>query len=52
MKEHLTEDGFHSILKLYASINRGVSKKVSQFYPNIIPHDKIKIILPVSLNPY
>lgn len=52
-KEHLTEKGFLEILSLYASINTGVSKKVSQIYTNIIPAPKPlrTKLLPDNLNP-
>lgn len=49
-KDHLTPEGFNEILTLYASINTGFSKKVSQVYPNIIPASKPEISLPVNLN--
>jgi hypothetical protein len=52
LKEHLNKKGLSLILKCYASINRGVSKKVSQFFPKIIPYKKVKTILPDKLNPY
>lgn len=50
-KEHLTKEGFLVILSYYASINTGVSKKVSNYYPDIIPVDKPIINLPNNLNP-
>jgi hypothetical protein len=50
-KKHLTNEGFLTILSYYAAINRGVSKKVLNYYPNIIPSDKPIIILPNNLNP-
>lgn len=50
-KDHLTREGFLKILSYYASINKGVSKKVLEYYPNIIPVDKPVINLPVNLNP-
>lgn len=50
-KEHLTNEGFLKILTYYASINRGISKKVQQYFPNIIPADKAEISLPENLNP-
>lgn len=52
MKEHLNKKGFSDILQIYASINRGVSKQVSRFFPNIIPCRKIKVMLPSKLDPY
>lgn len=50
-KDHLTKDGFLKILSYYASINKGVSKKVLNYYPNILPASKPVICLPVNLNP-
>lgn len=50
-KDHLTKSGFSTILTYYASINRGVSKKVLKYYPEIISIDKPVINLPGSLNP-
>jgi hypothetical protein len=50
-KGHLTESGFSTILSYYASINRGVSKKVLKNYPDIIPFGKPVLNLPDSLNP-
>jgi hypothetical protein len=50
-KEHLTEKGFSDILSLYASINTGVSNKVSKIYPNIVPADIPTVLLPDNLNP-
>lgn len=50
-KDHLTEKGFLNILSYYAAINKGMSKKVVQDYPNIIPSNKPVINLPVNLNP-
>uniref|UniRef100_UPI001FA6F97F hypothetical protein n=1 Tax=Ciborinia camelliae TaxID=647257 RepID=UPI001FA6F97F len=50
-KDHLTKAGFLTILSYYASINRGVSKKVLKYYPNILPFPKAIINLPDNLNP-
>ena len=50
-KDHLNKAGFFTILSYYASINRGVSKKVLKYYPDILPSDKPFINLPDSLNP-
>ncbi len=50
-KEHLTEKGISDILSLYASINTGVSNKVSKIYPNIVPADIPTVLLPDNLNP-
>lgn len=50
-KDHLNKEGFSKILSYYASINKGVSKKVKEYFPNIIPVDKPVISLPDTLNP-
>lgn len=50
-KDHLNKEGFSKILSYYASINTGVSKKVQEYFPNIIPVDKPVISLPDTLNP-
>lgn len=50
-KDHLTKEGFLKILSYYASINKGVSKKVLNIYPNIIRSDIPVIGLPENLNP-
>lgn len=50
-KEHLTKEGFLEILSNYASINRGVSKKVKKYFPDIIPRNRANISLPDNLNP-
>ena len=50
-KDHLTKEGFTKILSYYASINKGVSKKVISFYPDILPIDKPIVCLPENLNP-
>lgn len=51
-KEHLNKSGFLTILTYYASINRGVSKKVFKYYPNIKPVKRVSISLPNNLNPF
>lgn len=52
-KDHLNKEGFLRILSYYASINRGVrsTKKVKEYFPNIMPIDKPVISLPDTLNP-
>lgn len=50
-KDHLSLTGFLTILTYYASINRGISKNVLKYYANIIPHGKLEVSLPDSLNP-
>ena len=51
-KDHLTEKGFLKILSYYASINRGVSTKISTLYPNILPVNRPTVNLPKNLNPH
>ena len=36
-KEHLTQEGFHKILALRASINWGLSDKLKAAFPNVKP---------------
>jgi len=50
-KEPLSLDGLISILAHYASINLGVSPKVSKFFPDIVPTVKPFGKLPTSLDP-
>lgn len=50
-KEHLNLRGFLTILSYYASINRGISKKVLTFFPDIKPQDRPLFTLPEELNP-
>lgn len=50
-KDHLTKEGFLKVLSYYASINKGVSKKVLNYYPDISSADKPIINLPEKLNP-
>jgi len=50
-KDHLTEQGFLKTLSYYASINKGMSKKVFKYYPNILSAYKPIINLPDNLSP-
>lgn len=50
-KDHLNKEGFSKILSYYASINKGISKKVQEYFPNIMAADKPVISLPETLNP-
>jgi hypothetical protein len=50
-KNHLTSDGFQSILSYYAAINKGTSPKVAKYFPNIKAVDRPFIELPNSLDP-
>jgi len=51
-KEHLTLNGFLTILSYYAAINIGVSPKIAQYYPDIKPFNRPVFELPNNLNPY
>jgi hypothetical protein len=51
-KLHLNPEGFNTILTYYASINRGVSKTIQQYFTNIIGVERPSIILPLNLNPF
>lgn len=51
IKQHLTYSGFSTILTYYASINRGMSPKVSASFPYIKSVKKEKVVLPDNLNP-
>jgi len=50
-KDHLNKEGFSKILSYYASINTGVSKKVQEYFPNIITVCRPVMSLPDTLNP-
>ena len=50
-KQHLTPIGFETILSYCASINTGLSPKVTVAYPNVIPADRVRVNLPTNLNP-
>lgn len=50
-KEHLNLKGFLTILSYYASINRGISKKIITIFPDIKPQDRPLFTLPEELNP-
>nr|YP_009690195.1 LAGLIDADG homing endonuclease [Porodaedalea pini]QEG56975.1 LAGLIDADG homing endonuclease [Porodaedalea pini] len=51
-KEHLKWPGFLTVLSFYASINRGVSKKVLTHFPDIKPFDRPVFKLPDNLDPH
>ena len=50
-RDHLTDKGFLKSIAYYGSINKGVSKKVLNHYPNVLSVDKPTINLPENLNP-
>ena len=50
-KQHLTDFGFKTILSYYASINKGLSPKVSSAFPDIVGVEKVQINFPENLHP-
>jgi LAGLIDADG endonuclease len=42
-KEHLTEQGFFKLLSIKASLNKGLSNKIKELFPNIIPEKRLII---------
>lgn len=50
-KNHLNKAGFFKILSYYASINKGTSKKVLKYYPNILPVHRPIVNKPCVLKP-
>lgn len=36
-KEHLTEEGFHKVLSIKASMRNGLTDVLAECFPNIIP---------------
>ena len=48
-KQHITDFVFKTVLSYYASINKGLSPKVSSAFPDIV--GKVKINLPGNLHP-
>jgi hypothetical protein len=42
-KQHLNKEGLIKILSLKASLNRGLSKSLTTFFPNIIKVERYKI---------
>ena len=47
-KEHITNEGLNKIIAIKASINRGLSQKLKEAFPNVIPVNKPLILdLPV-----
>lgn len=51
-KEHLTTSGFELILSLYASINRGISKKVAENFTISTYYPKPNRVIPSFIHPY
>ena len=51
-KEHLSFSGLEKILSLRASINRGLSDKLKEAFPNITPILRPLVKLPSKFDPY
>jgi len=54
-KEHLTPTGFNTVLTYYASINKGMTPKVSSQFPNILGVGKVEnnaLNSSMELNPF
>jgi len=51
-KEHLTTEGLHKILSIKASMNKGLSDKLTTAFPNITPVPRPHVALPESIDPY
>ena len=49
-KQHLTDFGFKTVLNYYASINKGLSPKLSSAFPYIVGVEKVQINLPENLH--
>jgi hypothetical protein len=50
--EHLTIEGLQKIVAIKASMNRGLSDKLKQAFPNIIPVTRPLVLDQVVTNPY
>lgn len=51
-KEHLNISGLEKIISLKASMNKGLSVRLKEAFPNIIPVQRPFIKLPLNLSPY
>lgn len=50
-KEHLTTEGFHKIVSLRGAANTGLTKTLSEAFPNVVPAEKPITELPKSIDP-
>jgi len=51
-KEHLTLEGFIKLLSLKASLNRGLSQSLIDYFPSIEAVTRTLIKIPENINPY
>jgi hypothetical protein len=49
--EHLTIDGLKEILRIKASINKGLTEELKTVFPDIIPVDRPLVELQKSIDP-
>ena len=50
-KEHLTIEGLHKIVAIKAAINRGLSDKLKEIFPNVIPMKRPLVVDQVITDP-
>lgn len=51
-KQHLTTEGLLKVISIRASMNRGLTKELSNYFSNIIPVERAKISLTEIKDPY
>ena len=51
-KEHLTIDGLQAIVAMRASMNWGLSEKLVEGFPDVVPVERPLVELPISIHPY
>lgn len=52
-KEHLTMEGLHKLIGIKASLNLGLSDKLKEAFPNVLPVNKVKTTFLIEdLDPY
>lgn len=51
-KEHLTNEGFHKVLAIKASINKGLSDKLKCSFPGVVPGSRPIVKLPQNIEPH
>ena len=51
-KEHLTLEGLRQIVAIRASMNRGLSEKLLEAFPDVCPVVRPLVELPETLDPY
>ena len=51
-RENQTDGGFWKVLEQKASLNNGLSEKLSELYPDIIPAARAEVFIPNQLNPF